>query len=122
MIMDRNEILRMFILDVLADDYENLEKIRREVTELGARAGLTIEQPEISRGVTDLTDSGLVRAYRLSPTRPAEELQGVPPPEEVEDLYYWLTDKGREIQLSDYPQWPFDEAGNLRGDWRPPLA
>ena len=118
--MDLNEVLRMFILDVIADDYESLEKIQNEVRELGARAGLMIEPPEIVRGVTDLIHSGLVRTYRLSPTRPSEELPGVPLPEELGDLYYWLTEEGQALQLSEYQHWPFDETGNLRKDWHPP--
>jgi hypothetical protein len=121
MVMDRNEILRMFILDVIADDYENLEKIQNEVGKLGIRAGLGIEPPEITRELIGLIKSGLVRAYRLSPTQPVEEVQGVPPPQEVDGLYYWLTDEGKEIQLADYPHWPFDETGNLRRDWSPPV-
>jgi hypothetical protein len=118
--MDRNDTVRMFILDVIADDYENLEKIRREVTALGARSGLTIHSSEIVRVLMEIIRTGLVRAYRLSPTQPTREVEGVPPQEEAEDLYYWLTDEGKKIQTSNYKNWPFDHAGNPRPDWYPP--
>jgi hypothetical protein len=111
----------MFILDVVADDYESFERIRDEVMALGARAAVKIEPLDVHRGLTDLIAAGLLRAYRLSPTGPAKELEGVPQVDEIERLYYWLTDSGRVTQLSDCAEWPFDENGNRRNGWQPPI-
>jgi hypothetical protein len=76
--MNRNELTRMFVLNEIGDDYENLEKIAKEVTALGTRCGLTLDLPEISNALMYLMEAGLARAYRLSPTRPNEEIQVVP--------------------------------------------
>jgi hypothetical protein len=115
--MNRNELTRMFVLNEIGDDYENLEKIAKEVTALGTRCGLTLDLPEISNALMYLMEAGLARAYRLSPTRPNEEIQVVPPQEQLPDLYFLATAKGagEHQRLEQY--WPFDDEGSLRQDW-----
>jgi hypothetical protein len=41
--MDLDEPVRLFVLGVVADDYESFDKIQDEVREFGARAGLKVE-------------------------------------------------------------------------------
>lgn len=118
--MNRRELARMFVLDVIADDYENLEKICMEATGLSVRAGLSIMRSEILQALVDLIKADLAKAYRLTTIPTAEEIQGVPPLEKFGDYYFWVTSKGRNIQVSDYPGWPFDENGLLRTDWVAP--
>jgi len=110
----------MFVLDVIADDYENLEQIRKEVNSFGARSGLTIGSDEILEGLISLIEDGLAKAYRLSQTEPVEAIEGQPPPAAMEDYYFWVTKKGRELQTSEYEDWPFEETGALRKGWTPP--
>jgi hypothetical protein len=35
-------------------------------------------------------------------------------------LYFWVTKEGRQLQLADYPAWPFDDDNVLRAGWKPP--
>ena len=109
----------MFVLNEIADDYENLEKIIAEVTDLGTCSGLSIEKCEILRELVGLIESGLARAFNLS-TVPIQKIEGVPPFDEMKDYYFWVTDKGMELQLSDHNGWPFDDDLHLRKDWSPP--
>ncbi len=87
----------MFVLDAIADDYENLEKIDTHVNRLALECGLTIHSSEVLQALIDLIATGLAKAYRLSTVVPAEEFQGVPTAAEVKDYYFWVTEKGREV-------------------------
>lgn len=120
--MNRKELVNIFVLEAVADDYENVEQIHKEVTGLASRCGLTINVSEIEEAMTDLIKSDLVRAYRLSPRLPAEEINGVPVPSIRSECYFWATPKGREFLASPSVPWPFDEEGFLRKDWFPPGA
>ena len=120
--VERSELIRMFVLDVIADDYENLDKIYGEVGQLAKKCGLAATAREIRQGLLDLIRTNLAKAYRLSPRRPTEEISGVPSPDEIEECYFWVTDGGRQLQSSDYADWPFDETGSLRTDWSPPTG
>ena len=105
----------------IADDYENLEHIRSAVARDGLRCGVTISDFEITRGLADLVDAGLARAYRLSGAE-VGEFQGMPTLQEAEDFYthFWATQTGRELMTVDREWWPFDDLGELRSDWVPP--
>lgn len=118
--MKRKEIAVMFVLDVIADDYENLEMIDMEVSELGRRCGMNLGHVEIRSALLHLIEAGLAKAYRLSPVRPPEELVGPPSLNEIDGVYFFRTEEGREAQLLDFEGWPFDEQGLLRKDWIPP--
>lgn len=119
--MTRSELIRMFVLDVIADDYEDLEKIYADANELAERSGLSIQKSEILEGLIDLIGSGLASAFILT-TVPIQKIDGVPPLDKMKDYYFWVTNKGKELQLSDYGGWPFDEEGKLRKAWAPPQS
>jgi len=116
----------MVVLDQISDDYECLHQITKQVADLTSRCGLTIETPEILAALGDLISGGLARAYRLSPK--VEGIDGMPPIDQIgspgepgiDDVFFWVTEKGMQLQLSDYPDWPFDEDNVLRSDWKPP--
>jgi hypothetical protein len=121
--MTRTEFVRRFVLMEIADDYENLEHIRTTVARDGSRCGMTISDTEIFRALADLIEAGLAKAYRLSGTAPAEVIPGVPRPREIEDVhtYFWATSDGGDLVVSDREWWPFDDIGELREDWLPPV-
>lgn len=127
--MRRSELVRMFVLNQIADDYENLHQITKQVTPLASACGLTIETSEILHALRDLVTADLARAYRfLPPANTTEEIRGMPPADEIgspdvsmrEDVFFWVTPKGRELVLADSPDWPFDDDLVLRSDWIPP--
>ena len=112
---DRAELLRMFVLDAIADDYENLEIICTDVSAMSTRCGLLIQCSDVTQALVSLIESGLASPYKLRPT--AEKIEGIPAIDALRDYYYLVTEKGREVQLSDYAGWPFGENGELRKDW-----
>jgi hypothetical protein len=118
--MSRSELLRMFVLDVIADDYENLEKIYSDVNELGVSSGLSIQKPEIIDALIGLLESDLASAYKLSGTAPNQKVQGVPSRDKLVDYYFLVTERGQIIQRADDDGWPFEPSGELRKDWVAP--
>ena len=118
--MDRNELMRMFVLDVIADDYEDFGMVYREAGRLAIKCGLRTSASEIRQSLLDLIKMGLARAYRVSPTGSLEEVAGRPSQGKIDKYYFWATETGRQLQASDYAGWPFDKAGSLRKEWSPP--
>jgi hypothetical protein len=96
--MNRSELVRRLVLSRICDDYENVDQvILGEVAEDGAKCGLTIERSEIVDALTGLIEDGLAKAYLLSSTAPALELQGMPAIDDVEvdfKTYFYVTKKG----------------------------
>jgi hypothetical protein len=125
--MHRRELVRMFVLDGIADDYENLEQITKHVASLSADCGMTIQSSEILEVLGDLVGAGLAKAYRLS-SDGAKEIDGMPSAHEIgspfltteDDIYFWVTKKGMDLQFSPSKDWPFDENNRLRSDWAQP--
>jgi hypothetical protein len=118
--MTPTELIRMFVLNEIGDDFEDLAMINSCVAEVMARCGLTLDSAEVSRSLHDLMTMGFARAYRLSPYHPNEELDGVPTQAEMEHLYFYATEKGAAEHNRLDPQWPFDSEIELLRDWIPP--
>jgi hypothetical protein len=122
----RRELVRMFVLDSICDDYEHLDiSISPDIERLATRCGLMISRSEIIQGLSDLIDFGWAKAYRFSGpnSRPPEEVAGMPSLNEMEDpmgAWFYVTDAGMKVELAPWEGWPFDEDNNLRKGWRPP--
>ena len=118
---NRRELLEMFVLDAIADDYESLEKIKTEVISFGARAGMTVAADEATRALVRLLEKGLAQAFRLESTQTPQSHPGIPEESLLGEYYFWTTDEGKQLQMGDYPAWPFNDKGELRSDWQVPL-
>lgn len=126
--MLRRDLVRMLVLREISDDYENLHQITKQIGTSSNKCGLTFKTDEILGALSDLIAGDLAKAYRLSNT--VEELHGMPPadtigsPHEpmIGDVYFWVTEKGGRLVLSNYDteEWPFDGDGILKTDWKPP--
>jgi len=121
--MSRSDLVRLFVLIEIGDDYENVDQvIFPNVAKLGTDCGLTIERCEIVAALAWLIENGLARAYLLSCFEPyATELKGMPSVDQVEEdfeTYFYITKKGLEHHfVVDRSWWPFDDQDNLRPDW-----
>jgi hypothetical protein len=125
--MTRAEFVQRLILNTICDDFENVDQvILRNVAEVGAKCGLTIQRPEVVEGLRVLVEAGLAKAYELSAAVGdpfSGELQGMPPldvPEEYFRTYFYVTKKGMEFHQSDGSWWPLDDDDALRADWKTP--
>src|SRR5689334_12866290 len=76
--MLRTDLIKMLILDEMADDYENLYQIKMGVLRAGMDCGLTIAPPEIASALADLLADGFVQAYRLYPSPVREIPNSIP--------------------------------------------
>jgi hypothetical protein len=122
--MTRAEFVQRLILNSICDDFENVDQvILRDVADIGAKCGLTIERPEVVEGLRELVSAGLTRAYELSPWRDPLALDGMPPLGDVEanfKTYFYVTKEGMDFHEADGTWWPLDDAGVLRPHWKPP--
>jgi len=116
----RSELVRLFVLDWICDNYENVDQlILRRVAEMGAECTLTIDRLEVVEALAGLVEDGFAKAYLFS-SEESMEIEGMPSIDIVEEdfiTYFRVTEKGMELHLSDKPDWPFDHNGNLRPDW-----
>jgi hypothetical protein len=121
--LSRDELIHVFALDVMADDYENLEQVYQGVSRLASRCGMAVEphalKSAVDQAVVDSVQRGLAKAYRLSPTAPVEEIDCLLHLGQVQDLYFFITDEGRQL-VSSYAGWPFDENCSLLPGWSLP--
>jgi hypothetical protein len=111
--MNRDDLIKMFVLNEIGDDYESFEKISNETAALGQRLRLYVDPSEISNALTDLIKSGLARAYHLSPWHPAKEVEA-PISNQYPDLYFLVTRKGADEHKRLESRWPFDDKGQPR--------
>jgi hypothetical protein len=119
--MVRGELVRRLVLRSICDDFENIDQvILRDVAEVAARFGLTVERSEIVTVLASLIEDGLAKAYLLYPDDRdpfSGEVQGMPaigPVEEDFRTYFYITKKGMDLHLSDDSWWPFDDTDESR--------
>ncbi|HWB85275.1 MAG TPA: hypothetical protein VG675_14120 [Bryobacteraceae bacterium] len=116
--MERSEVIRRMVLNEISDDYENVDQvILPNVARECANLGIIVERSQVVEALAELVESGLAKAYRLSCIEPAEELRDMPPVDVVEEhfkTYFYISEKGLEVHLSDDASPPFDEDGNSR--------
>ena len=125
--MTRPEFVQRLVLNTICDDFENVDRvILRDVADIGASCGLTIQRAEVVESLRALAEAGLARAYDLFPgiRDPfSGELHGMPPLDLVEHdfrTYFYVTRQGIELHKADSRWWPLNDEGALRPDWKPP--
>ena len=125
--MTRTEFVQRLVLNTICDDFENVDQvILRDVVEVGAKCGLTIQRPEVVESLRALVEARLAKAYDLFPGigDPFScELQGMPPLDILEQdfrTYFYMTKEGVAFHESDGTWWPLDDNDELRSDWNPP--
>lgn len=116
--MNRKELVRRMVLNEISDDYEHVDQIiLPNVARECAKLGFVVERSHIVDALREFIEGGLARAYLLSSTEPAKELQGMPSLDVIEEYfktYFYITPKGMELHLSDDTCWPLDDEGNPR--------
>jgi hypothetical protein len=115
----------MLVLNSVSDSYENLSvSIAPTVTKDGEECGVEITKSDMVAALEELLRRGWVKAYRLtSDGNPPVEFDHAPTVEEMEDFngaWFDMTDAGRIIQQT-WEFYPWDDDGELRKDWTPPL-
>jgi hypothetical protein len=120
--MCRSDLLEMFVLNEIGDNYEDLAYIENYVGLNAGDCGMSFSLPEITQALFEIIRKGWASAFRLSGKAPyAVELDGAPAAEDVANFYYTATTAGLAILAGDIPGWPFDDSGKLLPNWSPPL-
>jgi len=85
-------------MDAVADDYESLGTIFKVIHRLTGHLDVGLTTREIIDALIGLICDGLVQAFALSPWTSAVAVDGVPPENELDQYYYYLTQKGHRFQ------------------------
>jgi hypothetical protein len=115
--MNRSELIRLFVLAEISDDYEEIEHISENVTKRARACGMSSQAKDVQAALAELLELGLAKAYLLSCTDPVVEIQGVPPLDQFGEYYFWITDKGQEAHASWRKEWPLDDEDSLLPGW-----
>ena len=87
---------------MIADDYDEIDRITDFVTEFAAKCGVAVKPEEVRAHLLDLLNRDLARAYRLSPDFDFEEFPGVTRLEDFDELYFLLTENGQKESRSPW--------------------
>jgi hypothetical protein len=90
--MEHEELARILVLRAIADDYEDLDMIVKEVQEWADERGTSIAVPEILRNLIQAIETGMAKAYQLS--APYQDVAGVPDAKILAECYFRLTSEG----------------------------
>jgi hypothetical protein len=116
----RREYVRLEVLNSICDDGENVDQEILSMVNVDAdKTGITISRAEVVEALTELVEGGLAKAWHLSPSQ-SVELSSMPPMDEIEEFfktYFFITEKGMKVHLSDDSWYPVDGEGNLRPGW-----
>lgn len=110
--MKRKKLIQLVTLLEIADANEEPVHIYNRVAGRLAAVGIPVDPSDIRMSLVELVESGLAKAYWLGPGS-QREIDGVPPPADFQDYYFWRTDEGLRIIPVWRQQWPFDDVGDL---------
>jgi hypothetical protein len=99
--MERSDLVRALVMDAIANDYEEPGVIVDEVSAWAGERGVSVTTTEILAALTGLVQTGLAKAYRLSASRPAEEVHGLQQIHRETDCYFLLSPEGK-LAIRDY--------------------
>jgi hypothetical protein len=93
---DRKNFMRDLVMTCMADDYENLEIIMRDVTNWGEGRHVFPTRAEVVSAIEKVIADGYAQSFLLSP-RPLHSTAVAFDLERVDDLYFYLTPVGKKI-------------------------
>ncbi len=93
---NRERSLDEFIIEAVANDYENFECIVGQVTKWTARTGLHTNRQELIDSLERAVREGYALAYLLSPREPHSQVVDFSRAR-IDELWFYVTPKGREF-------------------------
>lgn len=121
--MTREELVRLAVLMNIADACEEPVHVYQCVAADLGPCGLWVAPEETQQALTELIESGLAKAYRMSGAfsrEPyAEELQGLPPFDGSYDYTFWITEDGLRSLAAGRARddWPLDDCHDVIPGW-----
>jgi len=92
----RAEMLRQFILEAMANDYENFECIEEQVNKWMKNEQADVSKQELALTLETLITEGYARAFILSPVPPHSTFAEFSL-ERLDDLRFHLTTRGEQV-------------------------
>ena len=89
--------VRYYVLDVMADDYENFEHVVASVNRWMLEDGKSVTLAEIIEGLKEVIRAGEAKAYELFHRKENWCIEVPFTPERVWELWYYVTPKGLEL-------------------------
>jgi hypothetical protein len=125
--MTRAELIRMFVVDSMCDDYEDIQQITKWTVEWGSKCGLTISHEDIIRALRELIEMGYAKAWDLTqPKRePPKEYQGMPTRDQIRGMdphFISQTEEGVKSFEQLPTEWLLDERKRIPEVWLELLA
>ncbi len=114
--MKRKKLIQLATLLAISDASELPADVYDRVARRLAAVGISVGSTEIRMSLIELIESGFAKAYWLGPG-PQREIDGVPPPADFQDYYFFRTDEGLRIIPVWRKHWPFDDVGDLLPEW-----
>jgi hypothetical protein len=92
MTVNRNELITKFVLDMVADGYEDINRIIKDVINLSERCGMNVQ---IIHALSGLVSRQLVKAHRFPlDGSPTEEGFEMPPCGKIGEYHFKITSEG----------------------------
>src|SRR5581483_6639561 len=122
-LVTRREYVGWEVLNAICDSGENVDqRILDAVNRDAGKTGIRINRAEIVEALAELVQRGLATPAHLS-CWPGQsvELSSMPPMDEIETCfktYFFITEEGMKVHLSNDSWLPLDDSGRLRPEWR----
>src|SRR5260370_19494133 len=97
--------VREMTLRAISDDYENFEKIVEDVSNWCADRQLEAGRPAIKEALETLIKDSYAQAYLLTPDPPANAEAVKYSEAKLDDLWFYVTAKGKNLALSLRKKW-----------------
>jgi hypothetical protein len=98
--------MRTLVLRAIADDYESFDIIVESVTEWSV--GRRVDRQAVKSALEQLINEGYAQAYVLSSEPPAGAQPVQYCSDDVSDLWFYLTKKGRALAREMSDEWTED--------------
>ena len=118
--MDRQTLIQHLVLDMISNDYENVDQtILEDVNKYAPEYGVTVTRTDVVAALEQLVAQGLAKAYVVAGTPPLlVPFAGMPALDVVEEDDYknknWFiaTAKGRHLMASEPAWYPESQPGD----------
>jgi hypothetical protein len=92
---NRTEFVEALVLNSIADDYEDFDRVFDEVTEWAGFRGLQLTRNEVADALERAVNTGRAQAFALSTVPPCSTPVSFTT-EKLDQLYFLLTPEGRK--------------------------
>ncbi|MCI0639137.1 MAG: hypothetical protein L0Y70_08680, partial [Gemmataceae bacterium] len=94
---NRDQVIREYVIRAMADSDEDFATIVTEVTQWASKKGMAVDRQTILKKLGEVIKEGYGQALAVSPERPNIAEPTEFSPERVDDLWFYVTPKGKKL-------------------------